>query len=261
MLAQLKNRVMRRLARRRFAPAIEVQTSTDLIRLGSANGGWTFEASPDLLHCTIVSCGLGEDASFDIEFASRFFARVVIVDPTPRALRHFEEIQERVGQSALQSYASGGKQPATAYELSKITRDTLLLEPSALWIENATLKFFAPANPDHVSHSIVNFQNNYSRETAHIEVAAISPEELLEKYQLKTVPLMKLDIEGAEMEVIRHMLEQSILPRQLLAEFDEMNYPSDRSKKNAERADRLLRQQGYSCRHFDGLANFLYVLR
>lgn len=72
---------------------------------------------------------------------------------------------------------------------------------------------------------------------------------------------MKLDIEGAEIEVIRYLLTKSIHVRQLLIEFDELSCPSERSKKNVEETDRLLRHAGYLCRYFDGHANFLYVLR
>jgi hypothetical protein len=82
---------------------------------------------------------------------------------------------------------------------------------------------------------------------------------LVEKHHLGAIPLMKLDIEGAEGKVIESALEKRIYPRQLLVEFDEMNLPSDRSKETVETTDRLLRQAGYACRYFDGLSNFLYT--
>jgi FkbM family methyltransferase len=239
---------------------IEVQSSTKLLRLGTDYGGWTFEPSADLQDSVIVSCGLGEDASFDIEFASRFCATVIIVDPTPRAIHHFEGIQDRLGHPAVQSYVKRGQQPIDSYDLRKIDGESLILEPSALWIENTKLKFFAPANPSHVSYSLVNFQNDYSQETPHIEVASITLEALFAKYHLHTIPLIKFDIEGAEIQVIRYMLEKSMHVRQLLLEFDEMNSPSDRSKQNVEDIDNLLRHEGYSCR-FRHHTNFLYVLR
>ena len=72
---------------------------------------------------------------------------------------------------------------------------------------------------------------------------------------------MKLDIEGAETDVIEQMAKGAIRPRQLLVEFDEMNSPSDRSRMSVERSNGALTQAGYVCRHFDGRANFLYVLR
>ena len=261
MLTRIRKRVFDRLARWKYSPAIEVQRTANLVRLGSNYGGWTFKLSKDLYHSTILSCGLGEDASFDVEFASRFDAKVIMVDPTPRAVIHFDEIQKRIGQPAVQRYVKGGKQPATSYDLSRITNAALILEPSALWVENTNLKFYAPPNPDHVSHSIINFQNNDAKDTRHIEVTAVTPEALLSKYGLRSVQLMKLDIEGAEVRVIQHMLEKSILPRQLLVEFDELSFPSERSKEKAEGTDMILRLAGYKCCYFDGLYNFLYVLR
>lgn len=259
MLKDLKKRVSRHIARRRYAPDIKVQRSSNLLRLGSEYGGWTFEPSADLHDSVILSCGFGEDASFDIEFASRFHAKVIVVDPTPRAIRHFNAIQQRLGQPSSQAYVKGGLQPVAAYDLREVTGDSLILEPSALWVENTTVKFFAPPDPRHVSHSIVNFQSNYDQNGSHIEVPAITPETLMAKYGLGTVPLMKIDIEGAEIGVIQHMLAKSITVRQLLVEFDEMLCPSDRSRKDIEETDKRLRQAGYICRHFDGPANFLYV--
>jgi FkbM family methyltransferase len=260
MLARIKSGINRRARRWKYAPDIEVERSANLLRLGSETCGWTFEPSPDLQGSQIVSCGLGEDGSFDVEFASRFAAKVIIVDPTPCAIRHFGAINERLGQPAVQGYSSNGSQPPSSYDLSKIVKGSLLHEPSALWVENTKLKFFSPGDTDQGSHSIVNYSNNYSRETRHIEVEAITPEALFAKYRVETLPLLKLDIEGAEVNVIRYLLEKSIRPRQLLVEFDEMRVPDDRSKKSIEDTDRLLRQAGYLCAYFDGRENFLYSL-
>ena len=260
MLSRLKHAFFIRVARRKFAPNIEVQPISGLVRFGSAYGGWVFDPSNDLHDSTVVSCGLGEDASFDVEVAARFKARVIIVDPTPRAITHFAEVRARIGEAATQPYVKGGRQPATAYALNKVSLDALVQEPSALWVENTKLRFYAPANPAHVSHSIVNYQNGYSDTSPYIEVTAITPEAMLEKYNLSSIGLMKLDIEGAEIKVITHMLKHSIRPRQFLVEFDEMNFPTARSKVNAETTDALLRSAGYTCRHFDGVANFLYII-
>jgi FkbM family methyltransferase len=261
MLSRIKNRVLSRLARLKYAPDIAIDRAPGLVRLGSSYGGWTFEPSSDLQRSTIVSCGLGEDASFDVDFASAFQARVIIVDPTPRAITHFREMQSRAGQPAVTEYVKGGKQPETAYDLHKVTADALILEPSALWIENTRLKFYAPQNPDHVSHSITNIQGNSSQTDKYIEVPAVTLQTLMLKYDLAAIPLMKLDIEGAEGKVIQSALESRIFPGQILVEFDEMNFPSDQSKRSAEDTDRRLRQAGYKCRYFDGVSNFLYTLR
>lgn len=248
------NRLAARLNRIRFSPGIEVRGRCELMTLGSGYGGWTFEPSPDLQGATILSAGLGEDASFDIEFANRFDARVIMVDPTPRAVAHFHAIMERMGEPATATYAKGGRQPIAAYDLS--ARPSLQLEPVALWTEATRLRFHAPPDPRHVSHSIVNFQNGYSTDSPWIEVPAMPPERIT-----CCPPLMKLDIEGAEIEVIAHMMRVGFKPRQILVEFDEMTLPSARSKQRARATAAVLDAAGYECRYFDGYSCYLFILQ
>jgi hypothetical protein len=260
VLSSLIQRVKHRAQRYRYRPAIKVCKTSGLIRLGTHYGGWTLLPSSELERSTIISFGLGEDASFDVEFANRFNARVVIVDPTPRAIRHFERMSARLGQSKTKEYAGRniGDQPVEAYDLSARRDGDFILEPSAVWVANTTLPFFAPPNPAHVSHSLDNYQQNYARDTAHLMVPTITPEDLLRKYSLEYVPLMKFDIEGAQNSVIPHMLKQEIFPRQILLEYDELNIPSERSKKKAETVHRALEAARYTCRHIEG-SNYLYV--
>lgn len=252
-------RILKKVKQLRYKPIVQIKKSGGLVRLGSSYGGWIFEDLQDLRGSTIVSCGLGEDASFDVDFAARYGAKVIVVDPTPRAISHFNSIQKSIGRRRSIDYVAGGNQPISAYPLDQITTSSLTLEPSALWVEDGRLKFFAPPDPSSVSHSIINFQNGYAQNTSHIEVAAICPKTLMQKYGLSDVPLMKLDIEGAEIPVLSSLVEHAIFPRQLLIEFDEIAVPSPQSKKKIEDADRLLRQSGYICRSKRGSSNFLYV--
>ena len=69
---------------------------------------------------------------------------------------------------------------------------------------------------------------------------------------------MKLDIEGAEIEVLTDCLSKGILPRQILVEFDELNVPSDKGFKRATKMDELLIKNGYKMLKTDGEADFLY---
>ena len=70
----------------------------NLVRLGSVYGGWTFE-NKKFIWFAILSCGLGEDASFDIEFANKYNAKIIIVDPTPRSKIHYNNIKQSLGNS------------------------------------------------------------------------------------------------------------------------------------------------------------------
>jgi FkbM family methyltransferase len=261
-MASYASQVLRRLRTRalrwRYGPRVRIAPRRDLIRLGSAYGGWWLADSRALQGATVVSAGLGEDASFDVEFAARFDARVVVVDPTPRAVAHFAGIYDRVGQGRSVTYTSDGCLPVESYDLSAIRPEQLTLVPTALSDQTGTAAFYAPPDRRHVSHSLVNFQNDYASDGEHIRVETLAVDELLASLDAE-VPLVKLDIEGSEIEVINRMLERGFHPDQVLVEFDELNRPSARSRSRFEEAHRSLLAHGYEVAHFDGRSNFLYL--
>ena len=115
-------------------------------------------------------------------------------------------------------------------------------------------------NPNHVSHSINNYQNNYAEDTKSIEVEAVTLDSLLVDLNLdkSDIPLIKLDIEGAEIEVIKRCIDVGIMPRQILVEFDELNVPSSKGFARVTEVDDLLRKNGYKLLKTDGQADFLY---
>jgi len=242
-----------------YKPRTPVTAPHELASLGTEYGAWSFLDTPNLRNSTIVSCGAGEDISFDIAFASNYNAKVILVDPTPRAITHIRDTLSRVGKPASEPFVSGGKQPVAAYDLSKLSPEQILHVSMALWNEKTTLKFYLPPNKDHVSHSIVNYQNDYSTDTDFVEVESTTILDLLANVKMP-LKLMKLDIEGAEIEVISHMMESKIFPIQLLVEFDEMNHPSAKGKKRVENSYQLLIDRGYELVYFDGYANFCFVL-
>lgn len=248
-------KVVRRL---RFGPRVRTSGNHNLVHLGSQYGGWTIVDNEELHGSTILSCGLGEDASFDVEFANRYQANVVIIDPTPRAVAHFEMIQSCLGSPKKISYQSGGCQPIESYDLKNLVSGQLKLVPKALTGESGVVKFYEPPNPRDVSYSVINFQNNYSDATPYIEVESIDPADLLSILDDKAVPLLKLDIEGAENEVLPMVLKTEMAPRQIIVEFDELNHPSRRSRTKFDASHSLLLASGYSTIYFDGRSCFTY---
>lgn len=230
-----------------------------LIRLGTSYGGWTFVPFLNLTRSCIVSAGLGLDASFDIEFASKFNARVLIVDPTPRSIQYFERIRQNLGRAASKSFTNDGNQPVEAYDLTNIGDDSLELVPVALWHEETTLKFFLPPNRNDISHSIINYQNKYASEGEHITVQSLPFDELLKKYEIKNLPLVKLDIEGAEREVLLDMMTKRIFPDQILVELDELTVPSRRSAARVREIHAALLHNNYQLVSLDEPNNALYV--
>lgn len=227
--------------------------------LGSEYGGWMLADLPSLHSGTVLSCGLGEDASFDVEVARRFGATVIMVDPTPRAITHFDAMLTRLGQPAQRTYVSGGTQPVDAYDLTGIRDDQFFLVPKALAEASGSVRFYSPVDPAAVSHSIVNFQHGYSKTTPFIEVPSIDFVTLANEYRLDAIALAKFDIEGAEIMVIPQMLDVGIRPEQVLVEFDELNWPSRRARENFDRVHGRLIAVGYVPFHFDKRSCVSYI--
>jgi hypothetical protein len=79
------------------------------------------------------------------------------------------------------------------------------------------MKFFPPHNPNHVSHSLLNLQKTDD----YIEVECKKLSNIMSFLGHKKITLMKLDIVGAEYEVIKSLIRDKIYPDILLIEFDE----------------------------------------
>ncbi|WP_439814372.1 FkbM family methyltransferase [Zavarzinia sp. CC-PAN008] len=255
ILGKIANRIKDHTLSRLHAPRIAVTPLEGLVRLGSSYGGWTVKADADLNGGLVISCGLGEDASFDVEIANRYGARVVIVDPTPRALDHFQQMIGRVGQAAERPYAPGGKQPVDAYDLGKVQPEQITIEAKALWINDDPVRFFKPATAGHVSHSI-KFVGNSADD--YITVPSTTLAALVAALDNREIAVLKMDIEGAEADILDSIDTWGALPRQLLIEFDVLREPGPASRQTVERIDARLRAKGYVCGQAEG-RNYMYV--
>jgi FkbM family methyltransferase len=231
-----------------------------LERLGTEYGGWVFVDNAELYNSPIISAGLGEDASFDLEFAQKYNSTVIIVDPTPRAIKHFEEIEQSFDSQKIKPYTQNSDGTVIEYDLLNINKSQLSLIPKVLWNEQTELEFYKPEIDSHVSHSIVNWQHDYSNDTEYIEVQADPITSIVNEQNINTddIHLIKLDIEGAEIEVIEQMMDCGFTPRQILVEFDELHNPSNTAFERVDKAHNLLVQKGYELLYSDGFADFLY---
>jgi FkbM family methyltransferase len=166
------------------------EEATSLVRLGTDYGGWWIPVSVLRPGVVAYCAGAGEDISFDIALHDRGL-RVVTLDPTPRAV----------------SYVS-----ATAPK-----DDRFVFVPKGVWDEATSLRFYAPRDPKHVSHSIVNHQHTTDYFVAEVEPLRMLMDELGDT----TIDILKLDIEGAEHRVIQSILEDGVKPRVICVEFDQ----------------------------------------
>jgi FkbM family methyltransferase len=196
-----------------------------LVRLGTDYGGWWIPGSGLGPDDVVLSAGAGEDISFDVELAKRYGCRIVILDPTPRALTHFEATRDAIaaGRPAPINHSDSVFYDATAQDLEHI-----VYRPWGLWIENTVRRFYAPANPTSVSHSIGNLQSTVEG----FDAQCLTLSEILQRENLDGVTILKMDIEGAEFEVLNQLVTDTRLrPRYLLVEFHPGQDPLERSER------------------------------
>lgn len=217
----MKHQLLRRLRRKLFQQIVVHmlvrKRADDLVRLGSGYGGWWVPTSVLAPGTTVVSAGIGEDTTFDEELLAHG-CEIWAVDPTPRAERH---VQSRAG-------VLGGR---------------FHFLPVGLWRSDETLRFYAPADPSHVSHSVLNVQQT----DTWFEAECWSLAHLLREIGLDTPDVLKLDIEGAELEVLRDMIEGRMRPAVVGVELD-APLPEMRTLNLL----RGLRRAGYRIAHAEG---------
>ena len=135
--------------------------------------------------------GVGEDVTFDLEMINRFGCEVFAFDPTPRAVAHVVRV--------------AADEPRFHFM------------PVGIWSEDTTLRFYAPRDPSHVSHSALNLQ----RTDEYFIGPCRSVMSLMAELGHDRIDLVKIDIEGAEHRVIRSMLDSGVRPTVLCTEIDQ----------------------------------------
>lgn len=227
----------------------------DLRRLGSPYGGWVVSHRPSLTGGIFLSAGAGEDISFDVELAGLYSMQGLIIDPTPRAITHVEAVVAAIGSRRLEPYTLDGSQPISSYDLSHLRADALTLIPKALWVDDDGIEMIPPLNPQNVSHSIHPKDEVGGRDTLHVDT--VSPESLARQYG-DGVGLIKLDIEGAEVDVIAPLLQSFPRVEQFLIEFDVEKVMREEKESLIAQSLNALEGHGFVLAHRSG-RNLLFA--
>lgn len=232
----------------------------ELITLGSKYGRKTYlegyVSSPNPI---LISAGVGEDISFDLEFQALNDAYIILVDPTPTAIKHFKDVRNGDNNEKKAPYSNSSRQKPENYSLQKVDFNKITYVPKAVWSEITKISFFQPVDPIRDgSFSIKSIDAYYRKNTSCIEVTTTTISELVKQYELQLVDILKLDVEGAALETLRACFKSHIFPKQLLIEVDEIHFPCLKSKLRAHQLFKLIKKAGYIPIHRDN-CDFLFV--
>ncbi len=241
----------RRLMKERLKRKVRLRT--DLVRLGTDYGGWHVPQSVLTTDAICYCAGAGEDISFDCALIKQFGCAVYSFDPTPRVVAYIESLKTGADHGAEKPEDS-----LSGAHVAKEIIDKLVFSPIGVWSRSEKKKFYEPRNKNHVSCSILNLQNTED----FFEAQCHSLKDIMATYQHGSLCLLKLDIEGAEYEVLTSMISDNIQPQILCVEFDEWHLPKDKKyRKRIQEMIRKIENAGYDIVHVDDQLNMTFLAR
>ena len=166
-----------------------------IVSAGDKNYDWKFLADPisRIQDPVFICAGAGINISFEIALAQQFpNARAIILDPSPQSVKHFEN-----------------------FDLP----ENLSFVPVGLAGSDKILKFFRPNLPG--VGSLSTLQLNPGNDFFELPVKCVKT--LLAEMNATPdqLAMLKFDIEGAEHEVVDHLVTEGIYPDQIAFEFDQ----------------------------------------
>jgi FkbM family methyltransferase len=171
---------------------LAVEHRGDLMRIGSRYGGWVIPADLISTNSICYSAGVGQDISFDVGLIQRFGCTVHAFDPTPPAKEYIERYSGLDSRFVFHEYG--------------------------VWSGEGMIPFYVPANPAFDNYSAVNLYN--TAKYSLFPVRSISS--IMAELGHDRIDLLKLDIEGAEYEVLDSILDDRLLQiRVICVEFDQ----------------------------------------
>ena len=186
-------------------------------KLGTNYGGWFIPKECKLDKNSIIyAVGVGEDISFDIKLQTKYNSNIILIDPTKRAIKHFEECQIYYKSNKIFKFTGNIQTDYYSNIINEIPNfNKFMYIPIGLWDKKDKLKFYKQTN-NNVSQSIIT--DMFTKDYDIIEVDTLK--NIMQNFNHNYIDLLKLDIEGAEINVLNKMLDDNIFPTFLCIEFD-----------------------------------------
>ena len=184
---QRKKRFLKRLTGK------ELRLRNDINIPVVKDGGWWFSPESFNKDSIVYSLGVGDEIDFDLAIIEQYGVEVFAFDPTPSSIDMLDE----------------NKLPERFH-----------FQPWAVTATDGSLQFYPRLKKDGTKSDVM-FTMIPEEETKDdvIEVPAYSLSTITSKLGHDRIDVLKMDIEGAEYEVLDGLLESPVKPTQLLVEF------------------------------------------
>lgn len=166
-----------------------LMTRYPLRTYGHGNGAWSLALGSLNSNSVVISAGVGNDISFDLEVNAVHGCRVIMIDPSPTGCQTIERNEP-------------------------LPRG-LVFEKIGLAERDENISFASPYHPDEGSFRLPVAGHSLPTHDFRCEKLAT----LMRRYDLKKIDLLKLDIEGFEYGVLRDFLETKCEVEQICVEF------------------------------------------
>ena len=185
-LARMAKRAVRLLTGRDVLYKLEIHPRKK--HIGSMYGGWMI--LPELLNSrsVVYSVGVGNDISFDLELIRRFGVTVHGFDPSPFAIQ---------------------------WLATQDVPDKYIFHPWGLGHIDGSADFFSPVSGGMFSLHKEQFHG----ELTQVQVPIHRLPTIAGNLRTEAIDLLKIDIEGAEYDLLPDLIESTVPIRQLLVEF------------------------------------------
>jgi len=207
------------ILKRALGLALNYQPEVDCpgqLFLGSKYGGWWVCPSTISPSSIIYSFGVGDDISFDLAMIERYQVHVFAFDPTPRSIDWLST------QNLPEHFHFFD------YGVAKF---------------DGTAKLYPNTNPNSKrnSHSILMRRTG---ETKGLDVQFHRLKTVMNELGHEKIDLLKMDIEGAEYEVIDDILASHVKIDQILVEFHHNKFQKI-GVSDTKKAVRKLQENGF----------------
>jgi FkbM family methyltransferase len=182
--------------------------------------------------CIIIDVGCGFQAEFSCALIDKYKVKAYAVDPTLKHKTYLNVLEEKY-------------------------RGNFIHVQTAVSKTSGKISFYETL--DNESGSILSGHKNIIHDTIRTyEVDSVNLVSLLERLNLKEVDLLKLDLEGAEFDLLKNILKEDLEPyKQIFVEFHHLTV-KEYSKNDTKKIVKRIKTFGFKCFSLDHESYLFY---